>query len=75
MKYIENYKTKIMETNRHQIIYSYTESRKELFEQLVDEYKIKANENHPMAIYLDKIGLPNIEYVLESCVEILAYNY
>lgn len=59
---MENYKTKIMETNRHQIIYSYTESRKELFEQLVDEYKIKANENHPMAIYLDKIGLPNIEY-------------
>lgn len=57
----EYLKNKIMEQNRHQFIYGYQNNTREAFlKRLSDEYPIKMNENSPMAIYLNEIGLPAI---------------
>ena len=56
-KFIENY---IISENRHQFIYgSDGEKRKTFLHELAKNNPVVMNENEPMAIYLDKVGLPN----------------
>ena len=63
-----NYKTEefqkdeIMKQNRHLFIYAQNnEYRTKFLKSMVSDYPIKADSNHPMALYLDNFGLPVIE--------------
>ena len=52
----------IIGESRHQFIYGYNGiSRKKFLENLAKEYPISINVDKPMAIYLEDIGLPNLE--------------
>lgn len=56
-KTIEN---QIISNNNHQFIYGCDgKERKEFLHNIANNYPVVINENRPMAIYLNKIGLPN----------------
>lgn len=55
-KTIEN---QIISDNNHQFIYKFDENeRKQFLQDIVNNHPVIMNENRPMAIYLNKIGLP-----------------
>ena len=55
----EYLKKEIIEQSRHQFIYGkHNNRRKCLIDEIVHDYPVIRDENRPMAIYLDSIGLP-----------------
>lgn len=66
----------VMEQSRHQFIYSYETKDRDLFvKSLIDNYPVVINNNKPIGIKLNDLGLPNLDSNNSSTIKVIGREY